>query len=110
MTAVRTLFCLGALAVLVTGGCAKHIEESGGSPRSGDVLRPRLHVPEAWIAGRTTAFGAHVVVSRPDRPESFDLKDDCVPEGSVRVTATLTFFAGDTPLGDPRILLLAHEC
>ena len=71
---------------------------------------PRLHFPEAWAAGSQTAFGAYVEVRRPGRPEPFDLLDEHAPEGSVRVTGTLTFFAGDAPLGEPAALAFAHEC
>jgi len=74
------------------------------------VVRPRLHRPESWTAGKATALGAYVEVARPGRPGPYDLMDDDVAEGSVRVTGVVSFFAGDAPLGDPVALPFAHEC
>ena len=70
----------------------------------------RLHFPESWTAGRTTAFAAYVEVFRENRTEPFDLKDVDVPEGSIQMTGVVAFFAGDAPLGDSRALSFAHEC
>ena len=101
----------GAL-VLLAAGCAREVEGPAGDGRAsaGDVLRPRLHLPEPWAAGKSTAFAAYVEVTRPGRPAPFDLRDDDVPEGSVRVVGTVSFFAGDASLGDPLVLPFVHEC
>src|SRR5690242_3369057 len=102
----------GALVLLAAAGCAREVEAPAppGRAAAGDVLRPRPHLPEPWAVGKRTAFAAYVEVIRPGRPDPFDLRDDDVPEGSVRVTGTLQFFAGDAPLGDPLALPFAHEC
>jgi hypothetical protein len=108
---VRTGLVRGALVLLAAAGCARDGGEVAGGPaRAGDVVRPRPHVPEPWTAGTKTAFGAFVEVARPGRPEPYDLRDEDVPEGSVRVVGTVTFFAGDAPLGEPAALAFAHEC
>ena len=101
----------GAL-VLFAAGCAREVEGPAppGRAAAGDVLRSRPHLPEPWAAGKATAFGSYVEVTRPGRPDPFDLRDDDVPAGSVRVVGTLTFFAGDAPLGDPLALPFVHEC
>jgi hypothetical protein len=57
-----------------------------------------------------TAFGAYVEVVRPGHPDPYDLRDDDVPEGSVRVVGSVRFFAGDAPLGEAAALPFAHEC
>jgi hypothetical protein len=98
------------VVLLAAAGCVRQSELADGPARPGDVVRPRLHLPEPWTAGRATAFAAYVEVSRPGRLESFDLMDDHVPEGSIRVSGTVAFFAGDVPLGDPVALPFAHEC
>ena len=102
----------GALVLLAVAGCAREVEGPAGDGRAtaGDVLRPRLHVPEPWTAGTSTAFASYVEVIRPGRPTPFDMRDDDVPEGSIRVVGTLKFFAGDSPLGDPLTLPFIHEC
>jgi hypothetical protein len=100
----------GALAVLTAAGCAQQTEVNDGPARAGDVVRPRVHLPEPWTAGRATAFGAYVEVFRPGRPDPYDLRDDDVPAGSVRVVGAVTFFAGDARLGEPAALPFAHEC
>ena len=102
----------GAL-LLLAAGCAGETEgpAPSGRPAAGDALRPRLHLPEPWTAGTSTAFGCYVEVTRPGRPDPFDLRDDVVvPTGSVRVVGTLSFFAGDAPLGDATALAFVHEC
>ena len=100
----------GALVLFAGAGCAPDNEPPAGPVRSGDAVRARLHLPEAWAAGSKTAFGAYVEVHRPGRPEPYDLRDVDVPEGSVRVTGAVTFFAGDAPLGEPAALAFVHEC
>ena len=108
---MRGRYAIGAL-VLLAAGCAREDQGPAGDGRAaaGDALRPRLHLPEPWAAGKATAFAAYVEVIRPGRPAPFDLRDDDVPEGSVRVTGTLSFFAGDAPLGDAVALPFVHEC
>jgi hypothetical protein len=96
--------------VVLAAGCGRQAEVADGPARAGDVLRPRPHLPEPWAAGRPTAFGAYVEVIRPGRSDPYDLRDDDVPEGSVRVVGAVQFFAGDAPLGDPVALAFAHEC
>ena len=102
----------GALVLLAAAGCAREVEGPAGDGRAaaGDVLRPRLHLPEPWTAGKPTAFASYVEVIRPGRPDLFDLRDDDVPAGSVRVSGTVRFFAGDAPLGEPLALPFIHEC
>ena len=107
---MRVRWKWGALVLLTAAGCARENVEPGGPLRPGDAVRPRLHLPEPWAAGKVTALGAYVEVHRPGRPGPHDLMDDQVPEGSVRVTGTVTFFAGDAPLGDAAALPFAHEC
>ena len=107
---MRTGWLGGALGLLLVAGCARQSEVSDGPARAGDVVRPRVHLPEPWAAGRTTAFGAYVEVHRPGRPEPYDLRDDDVPQGSVRVVGAVTFFAGDAPLAEPAALPFVHEC
>lgn len=106
---MRTRWRWGVLALLAAG-CARGGAEPGGPVRPGDAVRPRLHLPEPWAAGKVTALGAYVEVSRPGRPGPYDLMDDHAPEGSVRVTGAVRFFAGDAPLGDAVALPFAHEC
>ena len=98
--------------VLLAAGCAPEVDVvvPDGPARAGDVLRPRAHLPAPWAAGTKTAFGAYVEVRRPGRPGPYDLRDEDVPEGSVRVVGTVRFFAGDAPLGDPAALPFVHEC
>ena len=102
----------GALVLLAAAGCAREVEgpAAPGGASAGDVLRPRPHLPEPWTAGQARAFAAYVEVTRPGRPDPFDLRDDDVPAGSVRVSGTVRFFAGDAPLGDPLALPFVHEC
>ena len=107
---MRTRLLTGALVVLAAAGCARESEPPEGPARAGDVLRPRAHIPEPWAAGRKTAFAAYVEVARPGRHGPYDLRDDAVAEGSLRVTGAITFFAGDAPLGEPAALAFAHEC
>jgi hypothetical protein len=95
---------------LLAAGCGRGGAEPGGPIRPGDVVRPRLHLPGPWAAGKSTALGAYVEVSRPGCPGPYDLMDDQVPDGSVRVTGAVTFFAGDVPLADATALPFAHEC
>lgn len=106
---MRVRWRWGAL-VLLAAGCARETAEPGGPVRPGDVVRPRLHLPEPWTAGKTTALGAYVEVYRSGRPGPYDLMDYHAPEGTVRVTGAVTFFAGDVPLGDASALPFAHEC
>jgi hypothetical protein len=106
---VRVRWRWGAF-VLLAAGCARESVEPGGPVRPRDVVRARLHLPEPWTVGKTTALGAYVEVHRPGRPGHYDLRDDHVPEGSIQVTGAVTFFAGDVPLGDAAALPFAHEC
>ncbi len=99
-----------AFALVTVVGCAQQRVQPDGPLTAGDTIRPRLHFPEPWTGGRVTAFGSYVEVSRPGRDQAFDLMDDFVAEGSVRVSGTLTFFAGDAPLGEQLALKFAHEC
>ena len=99
-----------ALALLTVVGCAQKRVQPDGPPTAGDTIRPRLYFPELWTAGRTTAFGSYVEVSRPGVGKSFDLKDDFVLPGSVRLSGTIRFFAGNAPLAEPLALKFAHEC
>jgi hypothetical protein len=100
----------GFLVIALLPGCPQSNVPVGGRPQAGDVLRPRLHLPEGWVAGKRTAFGAYVEVNRPGLDEPFDLKDEDVPEGSLSVVGTLTFFAGNSPLAEPSSLKFVHEC
>lgn len=98
------------LALLVAAGCGRNGADPRGPARPGDTVRPRLHLPEPWTAGKVTAFGVFVELTGPRRRGLADLKDDQLPEGSLRVTGTVRFFAGDVPLEDARALPFAHEC
>lgn len=107
---MRTRIWTGALVLLA--GCAspEAAPPPPGPAQAGDGLRPRLHVPEPWTAGRKTAFGVYVEVDRPGRAGPYDVKDDDVPGGSIRVLGRVQFFAGAAPLGDPTALPFVHEC
>src|SRR5581483_4994916 len=47
----------------LAAGCARGGAEPGGPVRPGDAVRPRLHLPEPWAAGKVTALG--VMSRRP---------------------------------------------
>ncbi len=103
-------WCLLPLVALLAVGCARPDADTPAL-QPGDVLRPELaFAPEGpWAGGTEVSVGMLVRGVRPDG-EWYHLHDKDVDLDKAVMGGRVTFFDGETMLGEPHELPFVHDC
>lgn len=99
------------LALLAVGCSRPDAAELTHTLQPGDVLRPVLSfAPEGpWAAGAEVSVGMLVRGVRPTG-EGYYLHDAGVDFDRVVMSGRLTFFDGESQIGEPQELPFVHDC
>ena len=105
---MRRSLLAAALVVLVVSGCA----DSPARLQPGDTVVPEvaIAVQDRGAEGVRMAVALLLQVHRPGRREVVYLNDGDVPAGLAVMRARITYFAGDSPLGEPLEVAFVRDC
>lgn len=112
---MRRSLLAAALGVFVVSGCGE--PSARQQPNDPVVQRGDTVVPEVAVAvqdqgaeGRRMAVSLLVQVHRPGRPNVAYLNDTDVSVERAVMRARITYFADDSPLGEPLEVPFVRDC